>query len=650
MMYQKVKEAVVAKTKGFQAIFVIPPFSESMAGVIVLFVFLNSIATSMWMHEAWTPFIYQLFNKSNKYVGFMAAANGVSELVCALISGHVADRVWGPSRTLSFAVRFGLVNLCVVLTAVWVEKAWLLVIAQCFEGCYMGFSFTCVESVFAQCLRNGERDRLYSVKYSCESAGPIAGLVLSILLYAYLGNDWSVGILRGIMTFGVMVHIVSMILFLYLFVPLPSHLDRSGDAVVISDDTPTQKLGDYLAEEHRISDGVEVEEEVLSPAYVVSRRCTELFNRARTSLLAAYAMYPPVTSRYEPSVCTAQDGDNGSLTRGGRTYEPRDALFSATENDADRVSVRSTIEREETTDFTSPPAVDVDNVPAGMKVVYVDPEYDESSSCRRQAMDCIPLRSYPFIVAACDIVTVVGSGMTTQYFSLFMLDVYDVSPVTLAFLKLGNAFIIAFMAILTGYFGQRFGRVRSIIPPKLVGSFILLWMALTKNTKYGPKSLMCIAFMLRNAFMNCSAGLSRALIMDLVPEKNHGRWNAIESVQSAGWSGTALIGGFLADKWGYGSAFILTFGFHISATSAMLPLTIRNDARLPYPIYVKTEEAAAAAAEGTDEKYNPSTPDDAPTEVVSLTAENLRKITSCVSVTQIADLHSLSPSAESNQQ
>lgn len=139
-----IKSLIENKVTALKNIFSIPSRRESMAGVIILYVFTNSVATSVWMFNAWSPFIFTLFNGSNVYVGLMSAINGFFELSCALVSGHVADTRWGPSKTLRHAVHFGLVTLCVVLLGVWSGKLWLLILAQCFEGTYMGFSFTCL--------------------------------------------------------------------------------------------------------------------------------------------------------------------------------------------------------------------------------------------------------------------------------------------------------------------------------------------------------------------------------------------------------------------------------------------------------------------------------------------------------------------------
>lgn len=671
----KIGDVVRQYTSNFKTLFTIPPMSESMAGVVILFTFLNSMATSIWMFNAWTPFVYLLFNNSNVAVGIVSGVNGVSELVFALISGHVADKVWGPSRTLVFAVRLGMVNLCIVMLAVWAQRRWLLIVAQLFEGCYMGLSFTCVESVFAQCLRTGERDRLYSLKFSVESSGPIVGLIASIILFLVVGDKWNVRVLQIVMTSGLLLHLTSMVIFSCLFKPLPSHLDeqRAAAAAAATDVAITAADGaegksdvstpvpSYDVEEKRVTDTVAEGEEELLPSNLVQNLNTELINCARTSIIqSTIRMAPrPMFGAYEPSVCTARNDDVaagaeresvGEHAARGTAVDRASTVGYDMDNDGSTANGTAAGNARGHGAGT----VDLNNIPAGAHVEYVDHEFDEATGWRRWVMQMFPLRYYPVAVVVCDMVLVIGSGMTTQYFSLFMMSVYHVSPAAIAALNLSNSIVIAFMAIVSGTFGKRYGRVRALIPPKMIGALLLLYMSLAQRTRYGPRFWMCVAYVFRNAFMNCSAGLSRALIMDLVPKERHSRWNALESVQSAGWSGTAILGGIMADRLGYGAAFIFTFFFHFCSTSALIPLAVRNDSRLPQPVLVydavpmtagSNEGGAptlcgglggggggAASAAGTA-----GAPQTEKVVVAELTAENVRKIASCVSLYREGD-------------
>ncbi|KPI87073.1 hypothetical protein ABL78_3835 [Leptomonas seymouri] len=619
------------------------------------------MATSIWMFNAWTPFVFLLFNGSNVAVGIVSGVNGLSELIFAMISGHVADKIWGPSRTLVFAVRFGIINLCIVMVAVWSSKQWLLIVAQVFEGCYMGLSFTCIESVFAQCLRTGERDRLYSVKFSMESSGPIVGLISSIILYLAVGDQWTTWVLQIVMTCGLLLHLISMLIFSYLFKPLPSHLDEQRESAATDvaitafasgvdhdgrSDESSPSLH-YDVEEKRVRDMVSENEEELSPNALMPNVNTELINCARTSIIqSTIRMAPrPMLHAYEPSVCTARNDDDlaageaGELTAHSAIERSSTVLYGMEYDGSTPCSpTQGGLKQAHGT-------VDLNNIPSGARVEYVDQELEEATGLRRFIMKRLPLRIYPLVVVLCDMVLVIGSGMTTQYFSLFMMKVYHVSPAAIAALNLCIAIVIAFMAIMSGMIGKRYGRVRAMIPPKMIGALLLLYMACCQRTKYGPRSWMCVVYVFRNAFMNCSAGLSRALIMDLVPKERHSRWNALESVQSAGWSGTAILGGIMADRLGYGAAFIFTFFFHFFSTSALMPFALRNDSRLPQPVLVYGNGHASSSPpcvrNAADKSSSPGTlPSSVGGQggaaqqvmVAELTAENVRKIASCVSL------------------
>lgn len=664
-------EAARHYTANLRAYLTIPPLSESMAGVIILFVFMNSMATSIWMSNAWPPFVYLVFNNSNLAVGVVAGVNGFFELSCAIVSGHIADKVWGPSRTLIFAVRLGMAKLCIVALAIWLKHRWLLIVAQMFEGCYMGLSLTCVESVFAQCLRTGERDRLYSLKFSVESVGPIVGLVSSLFLYLIVDTEWNVQVLQIVMTCGVVLHLISMIIFSKLFVAPPSHLDQKRKAatatdVVLIDDVhsegggaPSAPVRTYDVEERRAMDAAghegEIDEE-LSPSNLVQSDKTNTMDCARS-----FIAHPtndncslPIVSNYGPSVCAARSTDVASLRNKQSTtaagMEPYQQAASAGEG---ATSVAVGLDSGDNPASIIPTwqggpssLVDIHNIPSGAHIEYVDHEYEEASACRRRVMDCLPLRIYPMTIVACDVVLVLGSGMITRYLPLFLMKDYNASLATICVLNLFNSVVIALMAIMNGFIGKRYGRIRAAMPPKVIGTFLLLYMALAQKTRHSSKFWMYLAYVFRNALMNCTVGLSRALIMDLVPEHRHSRWNALESVQSAGWSGSAILGGLMADKFGYGAAFIFTFFFHLFSTSALVPFTVRNDARLPQPVLVydgllsQTSEREKERGGILSPTQTPAPPPMATTRKVAmpeLATENVRRIASCTLVNRDAE-------------
>ena len=61
--------------------------------------------------------------------------------------------------------------------------------------------------------------------------------------------------------------------------------------------------------------------------------------------------------------------------------------------------------------------------------------------------------------------------------------------------------------------------------------------------------------------------------MDFVPKRRRARWNSLDSVTRLGWSGSALAGGFIISKYGYGKTFLLTAALQMVAALILLPLT-----------------------------------------------------------------------------
>mmetsp|Transcript_6172 Transcript_6172/g.9444 ORF Transcript_6172/g.9444 Transcript_6172/m.9444 type:complete len:109 (+) Transcript_6172:3145-3471(+) len=55
--------------------------------------------------------------------------------------------------------------------------------------------------------------------------------------------------------------------------------------------------------------------------------------------------------------------------------------------------------------------------------------------------------------------------------------------------------------------------------------------------------------------------------MDYVPKKTRARWNSVDSITRFGWSGSAVVGGFLVDHYDYSTTFLVTAIMQVVASS-----------------------------------------------------------------------------------
>ena len=71
--------------------------------------------------------------------------------------------------------------------------------------------------------------------------------------------------------------------------------------------------------------------------------------------------------------------------------------------------------------------------------------------------------------------------------------------------------------------------------------------------------------------------LKKAALNDHVPHNARGRWNALDGVTRFGWSGSAVLGGYLVDRGGYALTFVVTAATQLIAALVWLALIGRVD-------------------------------------------------------------------------
>ena len=74
--------------------------------------------------------------------------------------------------------------------------------------------------------------------------------------------------------------------------------------------------------------------------------------------------------------------------------------------------------------------------------------------------------------------------------------------------------------------------------------------------------------------------LQESILMDFVPVERRGVWKSLDSVAAFGWCGSASLGGWLSDRYGYKCIFLLTALVQIigiAVWSMLLPLVPRKE-------------------------------------------------------------------------
>mmetsp|Transcript_10328 Transcript_10328/g.20310 ORF Transcript_10328/g.20310 Transcript_10328/m.20310 type:complete len:506 (-) Transcript_10328:120-1637(-) len=168
----------------------------------------------------------------------------------------------------------------------------------------------------------------------------------------------------------------------------------------------------------------------------------------------------------------------------------------------------------------------------------------------------------PRITLACDICFGLASGMTIKFFPLFFKEETGMSPGQVNFIYVVSPLAIVVCSIIATRLTKVLGRVRVPIIFSISGIILLVAMYQMGQTNdkamwKEPKIIVPI-FILRTALMNCCAPIRKSILIDFVDKSQRAWWNSMDSVTQFSWSGSAVLGGYLCDKYGYGASFLAT--------------------------------------------------------------------------------------------
>eukprot|EP00919_Chromeraceae_sp_WS-2016_P058396 GHVR01138867.1.p1 GENE.GHVR01138867.1~~GHVR01138867.1.p1 ORF type:complete len:152 (+),score=16.54 GHVR01138867.1:138-593(+) len=112
------------------------------------------------------------------------------------------------------------------------------------------------------------------------------------------------------------------------------------------------------------------------------------------------------------------------------------------------------------------------------------------------------------------------------------------------------------------------GRVYASIFSKIAGlTFFILFLCVEASV-----TVMIAFFLFRAGFSNACGPLNRSLVTDYTSCRNRGKWLALETLSSSTWSGSAVLGGWLSDSYGYTRSFYLTAMVYSVALLVYAPL------------------------------------------------------------------------------
>ena len=513
------------------------PWKNHNVLLSLVFCVVAGTADSIWSSVVLSGFLLALAQamgqtkEGNTLVGAAEGVWGLAQLLTALPVGYLADKHWGKAKTVRIGGALMLVTVAIHLwTLLNIERSaensavsasrwyFVLLVALALWGLVDGIAYGPSQALFADSIPTGRRSEMLTWLYTCyllsSAIGPLVSIVLFTTTRGSGAEDWSLSELFPVFFVGVLLEIPAAILMFFF-----------------SDK--------YVVPEALLEEAEETEEEE---------------SETQQSLITQEA---------------AEEEEEAENDVGHRHDEDEEEV-------EEQMGSNGTNEGEPT----------------------------PTTSIAAHANHSPMKAAIPYVLFASSLVTSLASGLTVKYFPLFFKELGFGSAAVQGIFLLVPVLISSF-SFVAQKMGKRIGRIESTVTLSILGVSLLFFMTFLSRdvgsdfSKGGTggasvaseaslsssssssmwsneplRALLIVAvYLVRTGVMNCSYPLLESILMDCVPSDQRSRWKALESIASFGWTGSALVGGFLSDEHSY------QFTFSITATmqlcGSMLLLLIR---------------------------------------------------------------------------
>lgn len=161
---------------------------------------------------------------------------------------------------------------------------------------------------------------------------------------------------------------------------------------------------------------------------------------------------------------------------------------------------------------------------------------------------CCGLRPHhvPYLLFLGDFIISNGMGLAIHYFPIFFYKEFDLKPTQVTWLFVCQLICTALCSIIAQQVSLRLLRMPVIVLTRFCGAIALFIMASASSIHW-----QIVMFLIQSSMIQCSEPLRRSIIMDVVPKHHRARWNSLEGLTTFAWTGSAILGGFIVDSYGY---------------------------------------------------------------------------------------------------
>ena len=198
------------------------------------------ISRSLWNQNVLAMFIYQVSGHDPRAIGYVTSLMGLLQLFSSFPGGYFADK-YRRDIVIRFSAIIGIVSTALVVSAVALKNMWLVGGAFATVGTYWGLTTTSISALFADSLRDKQRSKYITWRYSVQKLGNLAAPILATGMFARAKNQWSEEDCAAIIYFSQALGIISIL------IPCFMSDDKIPTSDTLSIEPDDEEIGDHLS-------------------------------------------------------------------------------------------------------------------------------------------------------------------------------------------------------------------------------------------------------------------------------------------------------------------------------------------------------------------------------------------------------------------
>lgn len=481
---------------------------------ICAYTFLASAARSIWSGDILAAYVF-LLTGNNTSVGVITGVRGIAQLALSPVFGWLADK-GGRARMLRLAAIVGFLGAAIAAFGIHTGHYQSLCVAMAAWGVYWAIANPSADALFADSIADGQRSSWFTRKYQLTQLANAMGPLVSIVIFAATGNEWTKATCTRVLFVGIALTLVPNALILSvtdLTADELADLAVSARLCAAADGLPrAQQLSDPLLDDDSGGGDAEAAE---TDADGASGSIDSLGGEVGGAGLDAVQSGPGDDGAASLTAAAAA-AEDGAVGTGGHAHDASKATAATDEEAASAVLAGAT------------------------------------RTCCSGSLLLVPS-----LVCLYDVIGALASGMSIRFFPVFFLHKLELSPVHVNAIGIAAMVGIAACGSVVQRISRTTGRVAATVGFRLLGCACFIGM--TALYQLGaPAAAVVAAYLVRTWVMNSTGGVTKSIIHDIVPPSQRARYAAVDSVNQATWAGSAAVGGVIIDRYGYVHNFYAT--------------------------------------------------------------------------------------------